>query len=259
MWRLTPAGADAPTEQPGSVGDLTGALSMALGISAALFNRERTGEFQQVDVSLYGVGVYLSSQSIGAARLGLDYKQAGRTRLTPRNPLVNTYRTGDDRWLMLCMLQPDPYWPDFCRHIEREDLLDDERFGSFAARERHATDLVRELDTTFATRTLQEWRDTLETLRGVWAPALSAAEIVHDPQVAANNYLPELIGGDGEPLRAPDGTAFRCATAPVQFGGDNIGSLRAMPQAGQHTEEILLERGYSWDDIIELKRDGITT
>ena len=259
MWRMTPPDAAAPAEQPGSVGDLTGGLSMALGISAALFKRERTGEFQQVDVSLYGVGVYLSSQSLGAAGLGLDYKQQGRTRFTPRNPLVNTYPTSDCRWLMLCMLQPDPYWPDFCAHIGREDLLDDERFASFPARELHATELVDELDSTFRTKTLAEWRDTFITLRGVWAPALSAEEIVNDPQVAANNYLPELIGADGEPLHAPDGTAFRCATAPIQFGGRNIGALRAMPEAGQDTEEILLERGYSWEDIADLKSAAVTT
>ena len=259
LWRMTEPNATEPAEQPGSVGDLTGGLSMALGISAALFNRERTGEFQQVDVSLYGVGVYLSSQSVGAAKLGLDYRGGRRTRLKPRNPLVNTYATSDDRWLMLCMLQSDPYWSDFCAHVARLDLEGDERFASHAARELHSPELVAELDTTFRTKTLAEWREIFVTLRGVWAPALSAREIVDDPQVAANNFLPELIGADGEPLRAPDGTAFRCATAPVQFGGENIGSLKAMPEAGQQTEEILLERGYSWDDIIGLKDAGIIT
>jgi crotonobetainyl-CoA:carnitine CoA-transferase CaiB-like acyl-CoA transferase len=257
MWRMTPPGADRPVGQPGSVGDLTGGLSVALGVSAALFQRERTGEAQQVDVSLYGVGIYLSSQSIGAANLGLDYATSGPVGV--RNPLVNSYRTADDRWLMLCMLQPDPYWADFCTHIDREDLIDDPRFNVLDVRDAHCDELVKILEETFAARTLDAWREAFATLKGVWSPALSAREIVDDPQVAANGYFPEVLDGTGEVMRAPDGTVFRSATAPVQFGGETIGQLRNMPEAGQHTEEILLERGRDWETIARLKEAGVIT
>ncbi len=257
MWRMTPPDADQPVQQPGSVGDLNGGLSVALGVSAALFKRERTGEPQRVDVSLYSVGMYISSQSIGAANLGLDYLRSGR--VGPRNPLVNTYRTGDERWLMLCMIQPDPYWADFCEHIDRDDLIDDPRFKDIDVRDEHCDDLVKILEDTFASRTLDEWREAFATLQGVWSPALSASEIVADPQVAANDYFPEVLDAEGKPVTAPDGTVFRCVTAPVQFNGETVGPLRAMPSAGQHTEEILLERGHDWPAIIQLKEAGVIT
>ena len=188
MWRMTPPDAPKPVGQPGSVGDLTGGLSVALGVSAALFQRERTGVAERVDVSLYGVGIYVSSQSVGAANLGLDYKTSGPVGV--RNPLVNSYRTADNRWLMLCMIQPDPYWADFCLHIDRADLVDDSRFTNTDNRDAHCAELVKILEETFASRTLDAWRDAFRTLKGVWAPALSAREIVDDPQVAANEYLP---------------------------------------------------------------------
>jgi crotonobetainyl-CoA:carnitine CoA-transferase CaiB-like acyl-CoA transferase len=202
--------------------------------------------------------MYISSQSIGAANLGLDYDGTRQGRGNPPNALLNSYRTKDGRWLMLCMLQPDPYWPDFCEHIGRPELITDERFADIDARDRNCPDLVKILDDEFASRTLDEWRDAFETLEGVWAPALSAREIVDDPQVAANGYFPEVLDANGNPVVAPDGTIFRTVTAPIQFKGDTIGALRAMPESGQHTEEILLERGYSWDDIIQLKDAGVT-
>jgi crotonobetainyl-CoA:carnitine CoA-transferase CaiB-like acyl-CoA transferase len=248
LHRMTPPDAEAPVSQPGSVGDLTGGLTIATGISAALFARERSGEAQQVDVSLYHVGMWIMSQSIGAAPLGLAPTPSRDTRANPWNPLVNTYRTGDNRWLMLCMLQPDPYWPDFCDHIGRADLTDDPRFNNIDTRQENSAELIKLLDEVFAERTLAQWRDTFVTLKGVWAPALSANEIAVDPQVLENGYFPEV--------EAEDGTTFRSVASPIQFGGELLGNLKAMPEHGQHTEEVLLEMGYSWENIADLKESG---
>jgi crotonobetainyl-CoA:carnitine CoA-transferase CaiB-like acyl-CoA transferase len=176
-----------------------------------------------------------------------------------RNPLVNSYRTADDRWLTLCMIQPDPYWADFCAHIDRDDLVEDPRFKSIDVRDDHADELVQILTEIFAGRTLAEWRAAFVTLKGVWDPALSAREIVEDPQVAENGYFPEVVDGEGAAVTAPDGTVFRSMTAPVQFGGEPVGQLQRMPEVGQHTEEILLERGYDWERIGELKAGGVIT
>ena len=251
MDRLTQPGAESPVNQPGSVGDLAGGLALATGVSAALFHRERTGEARPVDVSLYHVGMWIMSQSIGAAPLGLSPTPSSDIRKNPRNPLVNSYRTADDRWLALCMLQPDPYWADFCQHIERSDLTDDPRFSKFDVRQDHSQKLVEILDEVFGDRSLAEWCSRFETLRGVWSPAQNAAEVVADPQVLANDYFPEVL--------AQDGTTFRSVASPVQFGGEGVGMLHAMPQAGQNTEEILLEHDYSWETIMALKDQGAIT
>lgn len=245
MHRLTPPDADEPVQFPGSVGDLSGGLALASGVVAALFKRSRTGAGMEVDVSLYHIGMWIMAQSIGAAPLGLAPVATSNSRETVRNPLVNSYRTRDKRWIVLCILQSDKFWQDFCEHIERPELIDDERFSDIYLREKNALALVRVLDEVFAQRDFEAWRERLSTMKGVWAPALSANEISVDPQVLANGYFPEV--------EAHDGSTFRSVASPMQFGGETIGRLKAMPEHAQHTEEVLLELGWTWDDLIRLK------
>ena len=76
-----------------------------------------------------------------------------------------------------------------------------------------------------------------------WAPVQSAYEVARDPQVAANDYLVTLEHGRGVP--------YSLAGVPVEF--DETPAARRAPDVGQHTEEVLLELGLTWDDIIELK------
>ena len=99
------------------------------------------------------------------------------------------------------------------------------------------------------TRTLAEWRKALATLEGVWAPVLSPAEVGEDPQAIANGYLPEVEKGDGR--------VYRGIASPARFDGASIGSLAGAPEHGQNTEEVLLELGFGWDDIVGLKEQGV--
>src|SRR5438876_8548371 len=82
--------------------------------------------------------------------LGIDLPVSDRTQ--PPNPIVNSYRTRDGRWLFLNMLQPDRYWPDLCRRLGRPDLLADPRFADGPARFAHRAECVCEPGTIFATR-----------------------------------------------------------------------------------------------------------
>jgi crotonobetainyl-CoA:carnitine CoA-transferase CaiB-like acyl-CoA transferase len=106
---------------------------------------------------------------------------------------------------------------------------------------------VRVLDAIFAERTLAEWRAQLADAEGVWAPMQSARELPDDPQAIANGYMPEVDRGDG--------TRFTLVASPVQFDGDTP-PLRPAPDLGQHTEEVLLDLGLSWDDLAAAKEAG---
>ena len=106
------------------------------------------------------------------------------------NPIVGVYRTQDGRFVMLMMLESDRYWADFCRHIERPELIDDPRFEDAAARYKNRRECVGVLDEVFAARPFAEWRDRLATLEGVWAPMQTVREVHDDPQSVANGYLP---------------------------------------------------------------------
>ena len=106
---------------------------------------------------------------------------------------------------------------------------------------------MAEIDAIFAARTYDEWKETLSTLTGVWAPVQQANELVNDPQVIANGYVPRVV--------REDGVEFDLVANPVQFD-EEPEQLVAAPEHGQHTEEILLELGFDWDAIIARKEAG---
>jgi crotonobetainyl-CoA:carnitine CoA-transferase CaiB-like acyl-CoA transferase len=162
--------------------------------------------------------------------------------------VVGNYRTKDGRHIQLMFLQPDRYWPDFCRLIERQDLLDDPRFADITSRRENAEACVAALDAEFAKRTFVEWKELLRRLDVPWAPVQSVPELLDDPQVAANGYIGDVVI-DGE-------TAYRLPAVPVQFDGQPP-ALRRAPEHGEDTETVLAELGYQWEEIIGLKEAGV--
>jgi crotonobetainyl-CoA:carnitine CoA-transferase CaiB-like acyl-CoA transferase len=243
---LTPPDARVPIMQRAAMGDSTGAIALAGGIAAALLQRERTGEAPVVDVSLLGTAMWVLAPDIVAGMLTRAEMPRGGHGVPP-NPIVNSYRSSDGRWIFLNMLQPSRYWADLCRHLERPDLIEDPRFRDDAARARNGAACVAELQAIFAGRSLAEWREKLATVEGVWAAMQSAREIPDDPQVVANGYLAELESAQGTP--------FRLVESPVQFE-ESPPALAPAPEMGQHTEEVLLELGVPWEEIAAHKAAG---
>jgi len=243
---LTPAGAAAPVMQRAAFGDSTGGLALAGGIAAALFRRERTGAPSVVDISLLGTAMWLLAPDIIATKL-LSGPMPQFSRADAPNPIVNSYKTKDGRWLFLNMLQPDRFWPDLCRRIGRPDLIDDERFKDGMSRFMNRVECVQILDAVFAAQTLDEWRAALADSEGVWAPMQTAIELHDDPQASANGYL--------LPVEGANGTSFTLVANPLQFD-ETAPTLRPAPDLGQHTEEILLGLGLSWEDLAKYKEAG---
>ena len=246
---LTPPDAQQPTPPPGGIGDCVGGLSAAGAVAAALFKRARTGIPSEVDISLLAGGMWMNATVLvleaNAGVEGSPMHVADR-RLAP-NPLTNSYKTKDGRWLWLVVIQPDPYWRSFCEHIGRPELADDPRFADFHARRAHNTELIDILDEVFTSATIDEWRERLRSFEGVWDVLQTPREVVRDAQVLANGYL--VPGAEpGPPLWA--------VASPAQFDGLPLGAVKRAPEHGQHTEEVLLACGYSWDDIAALKEQG---
>jgi crotonobetainyl-CoA:carnitine CoA-transferase CaiB-like acyl-CoA transferase len=218
-------------------------MALAFGIAAALLKRSRTGEGSVVDVSLLATAMWTLSSDLLAALNGGQVMRVGGRGPTP-NPLVGSYRTKDGRHVMLVFLEADRYWKPFCDAIGRDDLLADERFTDLAARRANAEACVAALDAVFAERTLEEWKEVLSTIDAPWAPVQSVEELVDDPQVLANDYVGDVV--------LDDGTSYRLPSVPVQL--DEHGpELRRAPEHGEHTELLLLDLGYDWDRILELK------
>lgn len=243
---LTPECAEFPIGGRAAFGDLAGGMSIAGGIAAALFQRERTGVAPVIDVSLLGLAMWMLSPDIVASGLYGGDPMPKFDHASSPNPLVGSYRTKDDRFVSLMLLQGDRFWPELCEHIARPDLLDDPRFADGGARFANCRELVATLDEVFAGRTLAEWTKALATMTGVWAPVQRAAELVDDPQVQANGYLSRVTLNDQE---------FDLVASPVQMDETTV-ALGPAPEHGQHTEEILLELGLDWDEITEGKASG---
>jgi crotonobetainyl-CoA:carnitine CoA-transferase CaiB-like acyl-CoA transferase len=235
----------------GAYGDSLGGMTIAAGIAGALFARGRTGETSVVDVSLLGVGAWANALSVGFALLEGGppaRREPGNSART--NPLVGNYRTADDRWLVLAMLQPGRYWPEFCRHIDREDLITDERFATTKALMENApvaADLVQEV---LATRPLAEWITRFADMEGQWAVAQDPWEVSQDPALRANGMIAEVIDTDG--------STRELVANPVQFDEKPAQITRA-PQFAEHTDEILRSLGRSDDELIDLKISGAVT
>jgi crotonobetainyl-CoA:carnitine CoA-transferase CaiB-like acyl-CoA transferase len=237
----------APIMQRAAFGDTIGATFIAGGIAAALYHREKTGQGSVVDVSLLGTAVWLMAPDILAAlQLGHDLPHNDRSRAP--NPLMNTYLCKDDKWLMLMMLTPVRHWEEFCKAIEREDLYTAYPLMKWID-ESVRFELVKILGEHFAKRTRAEWMDRLLQYDTIHAPVQTPTEIRADPQVIANGYLVDYV----HPTHGP----FKVASSPVQFNQDPTDVRRVAPDAGQDTEEVLLECGLSWEEIGKLKEAKI--
>lgn len=243
---LTPPDLEYPISQRGAMGDRNAAMSLAFGIAGALLRRERTGKGCVVDVSLLATAMWTLTSDLLTALQGQEPPRVSGRMMV--NPLMGTYKTKDDRHVSLVFLQADRYWPDLCRALGRDDLVDDPRFADIAARGEHAEACTAELDAEFGSRTFAEVKELLGTLDAPWAPVQSVPELLDDPQVLANDYIGEVTD-EGAP-------AYRLPTGPVQFD-ERPPELHRAPEHGEHTEAVLLELGYDWEQIAELAGGGV--
>lgn len=250
-YASTPDGAAWPPSLPGSAfGDLQAGLYAAGGVAAALLERERTGIARVVDVSLLGAATWCTAPHIAASSLHDIEMMPVRQHEHANNPIANTYRTADDRFVALVMLESDRFWAPLMTVIGREDLAADPRFATAATRAENSTACVAELDAVFATRTLAEWTEALARQQGVWAVVQSPREVASDPQVVANGYVRDL--------QVTPATSMKVVSAPTQFDGEQPAPAPA-PELGADTEVLLLEAGLDWDDIIAMKDRGAIT
>jgi crotonobetainyl-CoA:carnitine CoA-transferase CaiB-like acyl-CoA transferase len=248
---LTPPSLERPIGQRGGFGDRTAATNLAFGVASALFRRERTGEPSVVDVSLLSTAIWTLASDVLSGLQGnwAAAPVAGQVARLSHNPLSNTYETKDGRYLSLLLLQPDRHWPDLARAIGREDLLTDPAFATGKAILEHPADMVDILEPLFKSKTLAEWREAFLGSRFPWAPYAQIPELIEDPQVVANGYTAEVEHEAGN---------FRLPTGAVQFD-ERPATLSRGPEHAEHTEQVLLDLGYEWDDLAALKEAGIIT
>jgi crotonobetainyl-CoA:carnitine CoA-transferase CaiB-like acyl-CoA transferase len=240
---LTSPGGDPPMQR-GAMGDHIAGITGAGAVAAALFVRERTGRGQFVSTSLYRIGMFVLGWDLNTTlRLGIPAMPMTRTAMP--NPVISSYRAGDDKWFWLLGLQGDRHWPDLLRAIGHPELANDPRFANMRARRENCAELVALLDSIFATKPLAEWGTILDAANMWWAPVQTTTEVVADPQARAAGGFVSVPVVDGAPVEM--------VASPVDFSDTRWAPRANAPELGQHTEEILLELGYDWESIAALK------
>jgi crotonobetainyl-CoA:carnitine CoA-transferase CaiB-like acyl-CoA transferase len=246
MYMIGEPGTPPAPQRAGMIDSAAGAHLVG-GVCAALLQREKTGKGQEVEVSLFHAGAWSLSMDIEMAIGGRIPMKHDRTRAT--NPIWNSYRTKDDRWFWLAMLQPDPAWPGFCQAIGRPELQNDPRFDSIDTRRQNCRELVHIIEDAVATKTMAEWEKLFKEHNCIYGRVQSPLEVTTDPQAIAAGFFADVdYSGVGK---------IRILTSPVLFDGLVAPIRTPAPELGQHTEEILLELGYNWEAIGALKESRV--
>lgn len=250
---VTPPELDGSLFMPaGAYGDTMGGTTIAGGISAALFSRERTGKPSVVDVALLSIGAWVTGLSVNLSLLTGEAvpSRSLDANKTASNPIHGQFRTADARYIQLSMLQPSRYWDEVCRCLSREDLITDPRFDTVHGLLANAVEGHAIITAEIRKHTLAELTVLFQGTEGPWAPVQNSLEVAQDSALRANGYI--------QPVVDADGVARELLANPVQFDETPV-TLRRAPLFAEHTDEILRELGRSEDEIIQLKIDGAVT
>ena len=243
---MTPAGNTIPTLR-GGMGDHSTGVTFAGAVSAALFSRERTGKGQMVTSSLLRQGVYTVGFDLNMV-LSWGRHPPINNRFEARNPSVNTYQSSDGKWFFVVGVEGDRHWPPLARVVGKPELVDDPRFDNIRNRAINSEELRTILDAAFATRTMEEWVRIFDTEPDMfWSPIHSPDEILNDEQLQHAGGLVDVPNGNG---------TTRMIASPVDFHGTPGAQRSLAPRLGEHTREVLLEAGFSDDEIDRMISSG---
>jgi crotonobetainyl-CoA:carnitine CoA-transferase CaiB-like acyl-CoA transferase len=229
-----------PPSVPGvQIGDLgAGGMAAAIGILAALLERERTGRGRFVDTAMLdGVVSWLSIHAGNYFATGKEPTR-GAIRLSGEFACYRVYRCGDDQYLTVGALEPQ-FWRALCEKLGVPELVD-RQFDEDGRRE-----VIGRLEEIFATRSRDEWIQELAELETCVGPVNEFGETFKDPQVVHRGMIAEIGGqpvGPGSPFR---------------FDGRTYTALRRAPGFGEHSAEVLGEIGVDDDELDRFRASGV--
>jgi CoA:oxalate CoA-transferase len=234
---------DPPLAAGAAVADQAGALTLAGGVLAALYARERTGEGQRVDASIYGTMIAIQGFELNYASMtGEEPARAGRG-----HPFLHgvwgAFRTRDGH---ICIAGVDDQrWPRFCKIMGIEHVQNDPECGDNATRNFHGDRIEAILDGIFPTKSTAEWLKELTDADILVTEVASHQQVLASEQARVNGYLMNLDH--------PAVGKMTVTGCPVTLNGEITHEAKPVAEHGQHTEEILLEAGYTWEEISALR------
>jgi crotonobetainyl-CoA:carnitine CoA-transferase CaiB-like acyl-CoA transferase len=238
-------GGRAPVKVGAPVTDITAGILAAFGVTAALFERSRTGKGRLVDTSLLEAGI---TQTYWQSAIALA-SGASPGPLGSAHPLSAPYQAFEtaDGWINVGASNQGT-WSRLARALGLPGLTEDDRFSTNAARMEHLPELIAEIAPTLRTRSSAEWLSVLAEGGVPAGPIASVGEMLEHPQTKARDMVIEVEHGRLGPVRSIGN--------PVKVDDASMNSSRGAPMLGEHTRAVLGETGRDAEAIDVLIASG---
>jgi len=247
LMSITGESFDKPPMKVGApLTDITAGILGATGVLAALINRDKTGKGQRVDTSLYEAGiVHTYWQSAIAGATGKSPGPLGSA-----HPLTAPYQAfkTKDNWITIGASNQNN-WMNLLNAIERVDLQEDDRFKDNNSRMKNLEALAPILQEELLKKTSNEWIKIFDEKGLPCGPINSITEMHNDPHTLDRKMVIEVDNKKAGKSKA--------IGMPIKFSDTNANTEIGAPNFGQHTDEILIQFGYSADQIKDYKDKGI--
>ena len=230
-----------------SISDITAALFTTIGILSALHHRNQTGRGQFVDVAMLDSLVAVLENAV------VRYFATGEAPkpLGARHPAITPFEAfaSADGYVIIA-LGNDVLWSKFCEHVDRKELISDERFQTNADRTENHSELFPILSEIMSQRTTDDWIDALGNIGVPCGPINTMDKVVSHPQVQAREMITRVAHQITGEVEVP-GVPIKLSETP--------GNVDApAPSLGEHTTEILTSvLKMSPDEVAKLKQDGV--
>lgn len=224
-----------------ALADYSAGMHLVQGVLLALYQRERTGEGQEINVSLYN------------SMLAMQMQEAAMWLMRSRDlnwgamPLSGVFATTDGAVVLVGAFKQNPL-RDICSALEIADLSADPRYDSFPNQVKNRAQLQAIFRERFAANTTAHWLKRLEEQDLLCAPVRSLAEALADEQTAVNQMVVQVNGAGNDPIKL--------VASPIAMSDAAI-RLGRPPRLGEHGRDILRELGYAPARIDALVAEGV--
>ncbi|MCV2419742.1 CoA transferase [Paucibacter sp. DJ2R-2] len=236
-----------PLRAGSSVNDIMGGMFGAIGVLAALQQRQQTGRGQQVQASLFENNIFLVAQHM--MQFAVTGKPAAPMpeRISPWG-IYDVFAVADGEQIFLAVVG-DTQWATFCQAFDFADLQADPRLLTNNLRVLERAWLIPELRRRLQPRAAAEIAAVFEAAGLPFAPITRPEQLMDDPHLLATGGL--------APMTLPDGRATRVPLLPLSLDGERLGLRRDPPRLGQHSRELLRGLGYEDAAIEALVAEGV--
>ncbi|MXV75507.1 CoA transferase [Candidatus Poribacteria bacterium] len=230
-----------------SISDITAALFTTIGVLSALHHRNQTGKGQFVDVAMLDSLVAVLENAV------VRYFATGEAPkpLGARHPAITPFEafaSADGH--VIIALGNDTLWAKFCEHVNRQDLISDERFRTNADRTENHAELFPILSDIMSQRATDDWIDALGQIGVPCGPINTMDKVVSHPQVQAREMITRVAHQITGKVEVP-GVPIKLSETP---GNVDVPA----PSLGEHTTEVLTDiLKMSPDEVAKLKQDGV--